>query len=82
MDEQEYFDKSLTCKDCKVEFVFEAGEQRFYEQRGYSIPIRCPDCRKKKKAERENATKFGDNDKPAFRDERRDPWGSSKRKVY
>jgi hypothetical protein len=79
MDEQEYFDKSLTCKDCKVEFVFEAGEQRFYEQRGYSIPIRCPDCRKKKKLERDNASKFGDN-KPAFREEKRDLW--AKRNVY
>lgn len=79
MDE-EYFDKELTCKDCKTIFVFEAGEQRFYEQRGYSIPIRCPECRKKKKLERETGKKFNENSNPMFRDERRDPW--AKRNVY
>jgi len=71
MDEQEYFDKSLTCKDCKQEFVFEAGEQRFYELKGYSTPIRCPDCRKKKKLERENGNA---NARPDFKENRRDQW--------
>jgi CxxC-x17-CxxC domain-containing protein len=46
-----YFaDKKLTCKDCGNEFLFTAGEQDFYQQRGFTNePGRCPDCRTKRK---------------------------------
>jgi CxxC-x17-CxxC domain-containing protein len=42
-------DKTLTCQDCKADFVFSAGEQEFYAERDLSAPLRCKDCRAKKK---------------------------------
>jgi CxxC-x17-CxxC domain-containing protein len=45
-------DKTLTCRDCGQEFIFSAGEQEFYEQRGLTNqPGRCPDCRRARKAQ-------------------------------
>lgn len=39
-------DKSLICKDCGAEFIFTAGEQEFYEAKGFTNePQRCKDCR-------------------------------------
>lgn len=47
-------DITLVCKDCGNEFVWTAGEQEFYQQKGLvNQPVRCPECRKKRKAERE-----------------------------
>ncbi len=49
----EYTDETLTCKDCGAEFVFTAGEQAFYAEKGFTNkPVRCKECRDKKKAER------------------------------
>lgn len=45
-------DRSLTCRDCGQEFVFTAGEQDFYVQRGFSEPQRCPTCRQARKTQR------------------------------
>ena len=43
-------DQNLTCRDCGKPFVWTAGEQEFYQQKGFTNPpIRCPDCRKLKK---------------------------------
>lgn len=48
-------DQNLTCKDCGAEFVWTAGEQEFYQQKGFTTPpTRCRDCRAKKKAEMRN----------------------------
>lgn len=48
-----YVDEMLTCVDCGRQFVFTAGEQRFYEQKGFqNKPNRCPDCRQARKAMR------------------------------
>ena len=42
-----YEDQNLVCEDCGKEFVFTAGEQEFYAQKGLvNIPKRCPECRK------------------------------------
>lgn len=42
----EFRDKTLTCRDCGAQFVFSAGEQEFFHQRGFSNePSRCPTCR-------------------------------------
>ncbi len=30
-----YEDKTLVCKECGKEFVFTAGEQEFYAERGF-----------------------------------------------
>jgi hypothetical protein len=42
----------LTCRDCGKTFVFTAGEQAFFEEKGLSAPIRCPDCRRLRKQQR------------------------------
>ena len=43
-------DKTLRCKDCGEEFVFTAGEQEFYESKGFvNEPQRCKPCRDAKK---------------------------------
>lgn len=43
-------DKTLVCKDCGKEFVFTAGEQEFYAEKGFeNDPQRCPECRAKRK---------------------------------
>lgn len=48
-----YQDQSLVCKDCGKQFVWTAGEQEFYAQKGFSNPpFRCPDCRQKRKTDR------------------------------
>ena len=48
-------DKTLTCRDCGAEFVFTVGEQEFYKEKGFdNDPVRCPECRKARKAQRNN----------------------------
>lgn len=48
--EQMYEDKTLICKDCGEEFIFTAGEQEFYDSKGFvNEPQRCKDCRDKRK---------------------------------
>ena len=45
-----YEDKTLVCKECGQEFVFTAGEQEFYAERGFqNEPQRCKACRDKRK---------------------------------
>ena len=51
-----YEDKNLTCKECGNEFVFTAGEQEFYAEKGFeNEPQRCKECR----SARKNAAKAG-----------------------
>jgi len=41
-----YDDKTLTCRDCGASFTFTAGEQDFYDRKGFEgTPSRCPECR-------------------------------------
>ena len=48
-----YEDKTLVCKDCGNEFIFSAGEQAFYAEKGFlNEPTRCRDCRMARKASR------------------------------
>lgn len=43
-------DEKLICEDCGCEFVFTAGEQEFFAEKGLTNkPKRCTDCRKAKK---------------------------------
>lgn len=45
-----YEDKTLVCKDCGEEFVFTAGEQEFYAEKGFqNEPVRCKKCRMARK---------------------------------
>jgi CxxC-x17-CxxC domain-containing protein len=50
-------DKTLVCRDCGAQFVFTAGEQEFYQQKGFEHePSRCPECRAKKRGGERRAT--------------------------
>jgi CxxC-x17-CxxC domain-containing protein len=41
-----YADKVLACRECGARFVFTAGEQEFYAQKGFgNAPTRCASCR-------------------------------------
>lgn len=55
-------DKTLKCRDCGMDFVFTAGEQEFFQQKGFSEPTRCPACRAARKQERlrQQATESAD----------------------
>ena len=45
-------DKTIVCSDCGQEFVFSAGEQEYYAQKGFTNePRRCPACRQARKAQ-------------------------------
>ena len=46
-------DKSIQCSDCKATFTFSAGEQEFFQSKGFTNePKRCPSCRRTNKARR------------------------------
>ena len=48
-----FLDKSLQCSDCGSTFTFSAGEQDFFQSKGYTNePKRCPSCRQERKTER------------------------------
>jgi CxxC-x17-CxxC domain-containing protein len=39
-------DRTLTCRDCGMDFVFSVGEQQFFASKGLANdPHRCPSCR-------------------------------------
>ncbi len=45
-----YQDKVLICKECGKEFIWTAGEQEFYAEKGFSNePQRCKECREARK---------------------------------
>jgi|SRR5689334_23831113 len=44
-------DQKLTCVDCGQEFLFTAGEQAFYREKGLThAPTRCKRCRENRKS--------------------------------
>ena len=50
METEEFVDETLVCKECGNEFVFTAGEQRFYKEKGFmNKPKACKACRDAKK---------------------------------
>ena len=56
-----YEDKKLVCKDCGQEFIFTAGEQEFYAEKGFqNEPQRCKACRDAKKAAVKGARTYYD----------------------
>jgi hypothetical protein len=48
-------DNDIVCVDCSTVFLFTEGEQRFYAERGFQTPKRCPACRAVKRAARGSA---------------------------
>ena len=54
-EESEFEDKEILCVDCNTNFIWSAGEQTFFRDKGLkNAPKRCKDC-KKAKNERLNA---------------------------
>lgn len=41
--------KVLKCKDCSKNFEMTTEEQAWYADKGYELPKRCPECRKKRR---------------------------------
>jgi len=51
-------DKTIACRDCDKDFVWNVREQEFYQGKGFeNAPVRCPECRKAKKS-RNNSNGF------------------------
>jgi CxxC-x17-CxxC domain-containing protein len=49
----EFQDRPIQCIDCHNEFIFTAGEQEFFERKGFKeVPKRCKPCREARKARR------------------------------
>ncbi|HVM31432.1 MAG TPA: zinc-ribbon domain containing protein [Candidatus Limnocylindrales bacterium] len=52
-----FTDRAINCADCGQEFTFTAGEQEFYEQRGFTEPPkRCGSCRAARKSQRQSSS--------------------------
>ena len=55
-------DKTLGCKQCNHEFVFNESEQAFYKEKGFeNEPQRCPECRAVRKQQAGNRGGYGGN---------------------
>lgn len=47
-----YSDRTLTCSECGNDYVFTAGEQQYYSDRGFrNEPKRCHACRVVRRAD-------------------------------
>lgn len=58
MDETTFVDETLTCVECDQSFIFTAGEQQFFADKGLTNkPRRCKDCRAKNKARKQSGGK-------------------------
>ena len=59
-----YYDKTFSCKDCGEDFLFSKEDQQYgYEKLKFEIfsrPVRCPECSKKVKAERQLNTELSE----------------------
>lgn len=47
-------DQTLSCSDCKADFVFTEGEAKFFASKGLTIPKRCKPCRQARKESRQD----------------------------
>lgn len=49
-------DKRIECVECGSTFVLSEGEQKWFEDKGFSTPKRCPDCRAIRREQRKADT--------------------------
>ncbi len=57
-------DKSIQCSDCGTTFTFSAGEQEFFQSKGFTNePKRCLSCRRASKAQRSSSGNYSHNSK-------------------
>jgi CxxC-x17-CxxC domain-containing protein len=60
-----FVDREIACMDCSQSFVFTAGEQEFYERKGFKEePKRCKPCREARKQRRNDAPVAGRPGRP------------------
>ncbi len=53
-----YSERTLTCRDCGRSFQFTVEEQEFFAQKGFTNdPVRCPECRAARRAERNSGSR-------------------------
>ena len=45
-------DVQIQCAECGKTFVFTVDDQEYHEQKGYSAPKRCMECRQKRRMDR------------------------------
>lgn len=65
-----YRDMELICRGCGEPFIFTAGEQEFYADKGFlHEPTRCPRCRSRRESDARPARPS--ERKPERREERR-----------
>lgn len=58
-------DKTLTCKDCGMQFVFTGREQEFFAEKGFvNQPQRCRDCRHARRSQSGGETRT--SSRPSF----------------
>ncbi len=50
---KEYKDVESRCIDCGRDYIFTAGEQEFFETKGFTPPKRCKPCRIANKDQKE-----------------------------
>jgi hypothetical protein len=46
-------DKMIQCIECPDQFEFTVGEQKYFVDKGFKEPKRCPACRQNKKIRNE-----------------------------
>jgi hypothetical protein len=57
-------DKSIRCSDCGTTFTFGAGEQEFFQSKGFANePKRRPSCRRANKAQRSSSGNYSHSSK-------------------
>lgn len=54
----EYADKEMICEKCKEKYIFPCGEQKFFEEKGFIPPKKCPKCRGKENVKRPDSNSF------------------------
>ena len=73
----------MVCKDCGAEFVFTAGEQEFYAEKGFqNEPIRCKACRNARKTQRTGEREMYDAVCAAVRRAHQDSFRSQERQAH
>lgn len=48
-----FTDQTIQCQVCGQDFIFTAGEQEFFQERGFQEPRKCKDCRQQTKGRKQ-----------------------------
>lgn len=57
IERDEMGDTEIKCKECGATFVLVNGEREFYEDKSLNLPVHCPDCRRKRKIEKQERSR-------------------------